>query len=348
MFQNLGRVLCILGFLGFQPATASEVVFINPGFNDKGFWSNVSGTMQAAAKDLGISLEVIPSDRNRSKLLSNVKAVMSRDKKPEYLIAVNEEQYGEIAVDLVKGTDTKLLFLLNDLTAEQKSKAGSARSDNPNWIGSITPNAKEKFGEPVEIFAIAGDKVTPSSIARNEGLEQAVAENPKSKIVRFLAAKWNQETATKLTQRFIESAAGNSVRAYWGGNDGISIGMMTALEDAGLKGGEDYFIAGLNWSQPALKLVKDGQMTLTHGGHFFAGAYAMVMINDYQNGIDFADENVDINFPMSAIDQNNVSMYLDNLGSGDWDAIDFRKLSKASNKSLKNYSFTLSSLLGAL
>ena len=132
MFQNLCRALCILGFLGFQPATASEVVFINPGFNDKGFWSNVSGTMQAAAKDLGISLEVIPSDRNRSKLLSNVKAVMSRDKKPKYLIAVNEEQYGEIAVDLVKGTDTKLLFLLNDLTAEQKSKAGSARSDNPN------------------------------------------------------------------------------------------------------------------------------------------------------------------------------------------------------------------------
>ena len=51
---------------------------------------------------------------------------------------------------------------------------------------------------------------------------------------------------------------------------------------------------------------------------------------------------------MSAIDQNNVSMYIDNLGSGDWDAIDFKKLSKASNKSLKNYSFTLSSLLGAL
>ena len=363
MFQKLSRALCILGFFGFQPATASEVVFINPGFNDQGFWSNVSGTMQAAAKDLGISLEVIPSDRNRSKLLSNVQAVMSRDKKPEYLIAVNEEQYGEIAVDLVKGTDTKLLFLLNDLTAEQKSKAGSARSDNPNWIGSITPNAKfggyemgisviqaakEKFGEPVEIFAIAGDKVTPSSIARNEGLEQAVAENPGSKIVRFLAAKWNQETATKLTERFMASAAGESVRAYWGGNDDISIGMMTALEDAGLQGGEDYFIAGLNWSQPALKLVKDGQMTLTHGGHFFAGAYAMVMIYDYQNGIDFADENVDINFPMSAIDQNNVSMYIDNLGSGDWDAIDFKKLSKASNKSLKNYSFTLSSLLGAL
>ena len=41
-----------------------------------------------------------------------------------------------------------------------------------------------------------------------------------------------------------------------GGNDDISIGMMTALEDR-LQGGEDYFVAGLNWSQPALKLVKD-------------------------------------------------------------------------------------------
>lgn len=363
MFRKMSQLVLVLACLNFQPAKASEVVFINPGFNDQGFWSSVSGTMQAAAKDLGISLEVIASDRNRSKLLSNVKAVMSREIKPKYLIAVNEEQYGEIAVDLVKGTDTKLLFLLNDLTIEQKSKAGSARSDNPNWIGSITPNAKfggfemgvsiiqaakEKFGEPVEIFAIAGDKVTPSSIARNEGLEQAVAENPSSRIVRFLAAKWNQDTATKLTERFIASGAGESVKAYWGGNDGISIGMMTALKSAGLKGGEDYFVAGLNWSKPALKLVKDGQMTLTHGGHFFAGAYSMVMIHDYENGTDFADENVDINFPMSAIDKSNVSIYLDNLGSGDWDAIDFKKLSKVFNKSLTDYDFTLSSLLDAL
>ena len=57
-------------------------------------------------------------------------------------------------------------------------------------------------------------------------------------------------------------------------------------------------------------------MTLTHGGHFFAGVYAMVMIYDYQNGIDFADENVDINFPMSAIDQKCFDVS-DNL-FGDW------------------------------
>ena len=59
MFQKLSRALCILGFLGFQPATASEVVFINPGFNDQGSRAR----LDHVAKDLGISLEVIPSTK---------------------------------------------------------------------------------------------------------------------------------------------------------------------------------------------------------------------------------------------------------------------------------------------
>ena len=79
---------------------------------------------------------------------------------------------------------------------------------------SVIQAAKEKFGEPVEIFAIAGDKVTPSSIARNEGLEQAVAENPGSKIVRFLAAMESRDHKTHRTLYSIGRC--ESVRAYWG------------------------------------------------------------------------------------------------------------------------------------
>lgn len=345
------------------PAFAAEVVFINPGSNGEGFWGNVANTMSAAAEDLGIELEILPSDRNRIKLVANLEEVMSRGNKPDYLIAVNEEQYGDKAVELVKGTDTKLLFLLNDLTEEQKKVIGKARTDNKNWLGSVTPDAEfggyemgksiidasiSKFGEDVQIFAIAGDKVTPSSIARNSGLERAVEESGKAKIVRFLASKWDKDTSYKLTQRFIASSAADKVTAFWGGNDDISIGIMDALNESGKKAGEDYFIAGLNWSKPALDLVNSGKMTLTHGGHFFAGAWSMIMIYDYDQGKDFQSENINLSFPMSAIDGKNVKIYLENLGDADWSLIDFSKFSKFNNPSINTYQFTLERILEAL
>ena len=46
-------------------ASAMSVTFINPGKQGEKFWDMVSQTMQAAADDLDITLEVIYAQRNR-------------------------------------------------------------------------------------------------------------------------------------------------------------------------------------------------------------------------------------------------------------------------------------------
>ena len=69
-----------------------SVVFVNPGFEEKGFWRAVTQTMQAAAERLGFSLEVLYGDREWPKMVANAQAVLARDELPDYLILVNEHQ----------------------------------------------------------------------------------------------------------------------------------------------------------------------------------------------------------------------------------------------------------------
>jgi ABC-type sugar transport system substrate-binding protein len=135
------------------------------------------------------------------------------------------------------------------------------------------------------------------------------------------------------------------VKAFWGGNDDISIGIMHALDATGRSGGGDYFIAGLNWSAPALKLVKNGKMLLTHGGHFFAGAWSMVVIYDHKKGIDFITESVDLMFPMSAITRQNVDRYANTFKlPKDWKKINYKRFTKTHNTDIKKYDFSLKNI----
>ena len=146
--------------------------------------------------------------------------------------------------------------------------------------------------------------------------------------------------------RYIQTHQDNASKLYWAANDDIAIGIIAALSKVGQIGGKDYLIAGLNWSDEGLKRVLDGEMLLTHGGHFFAGAWSMVLLNDKKNGIDFASKGTDIIFPMSEINQHNVKNYLEQFPTSDyWKNINFRSFSKFYHPDIQNYDFSLSNIL---
>jgi len=342
------------------PASSKDIVFFNPASEINLFWKNVSLTMESAAHQLGLELEIIYCDKSLRKMKKYATHLLARAHPPKYIVAVNENSQGKEIVELIKGTNINLLFILNDLTEEEKLLSGRPRTQTPNWLGSITPDAEaggyemakaiinasnQKYGTTKHLFALGGDDTTPSSIARNNGLLRALKPYKKSINLHFESVNWSQKTAYKVTRRFLKHSSNLGVKAFWGGNDDISIGIMHALDATGQSGGGDYFIAGLNWSAPALKLVKNGKMLLTHGGHFFAGAWSMVVIYDHKKGIDFITESVDLMFPMSAITRQNVDRYANTFKlPKDWKKINYKRFTKTHNTDIKKYDFSLKNI----
>ena len=156
---------------------------------------------------------------------------------------------------------------------------------------------------------------------------------------------WSEKTAETSMREFVQK--GPRIDAVWAANDPMALGAITALREAGYKPGVDVVVGGLNWSQGAVERVLKGEMIVTHGGHFLGGAWAMVVLRDYHDGRDFAEEDVRLQFPMGAIDLP-VAQRLPAAGKIDWRQIDFTRFSKTRNSAITRYNFTPDAVLSRL
>ncbi len=344
-----------------------HVTFINPGISDSNnptgtFWLSVSAFMQAAADDLAIDLEIIYSERNHLQMQRQARDVALRPDPPDFVIVVNEKVAADEMVKILDQAGIKVFVILNTFVGDQATAMGPPRQKYPHWIGSLIPDnqmagamiAKRVikkamqaglYGQDgkIHLVAIAGDHATPAAIARNVGLGNAVQECGDVKMEQMFVGEWNKDKAKYQAQGALQRYP--EVSAIWAANDPMALGAMDAVREAGKTPGKDIMIGGLNWDGPALDHVRNGGMATSVGGHFMTGAWALVLLYDYNHSKDFAVPGPELQYQIfSALDHENVGQYLQQFGKGDWRGIDFKKFSKVLNPDVADYQFDLDAL----
>ncbi|WP_417841484.1 ABC transporter substrate-binding protein [Terasakiella sp.] len=354
-------VILVIPAYGELPARASKqlkIAFNNPGFADRGFWKDVSDTMQAAAHHFGADLHIWYGDRTPGKIRENAAEIFDSAIDFDYIIIVNE--YQQLSGFLRKAEQRRIptLFLLNSITDQQRQFIGRPGQIFKYWLGSITPD-NDKAGyemaaslldfaharnwqAPYSVLTLGGDNRTPASLERNGGLGRLLNENTGLREIHRAYTNWSKDQAFDETSKYLANAP--APKLIWAANDNIALGAIAAMTKYKLKAGQDYAVAGLNWSKDGLNAVRNKQFTMTHGGHFFAGAWAIVTLFDHHNNQLLEKE---IHFPMEAITLNNIDEFEKKLGARDWSKIDFTRFSKTQNKTLTAYDFSLKNLLAA-
>ncbi|HEY6702885.1 MAG TPA: hypothetical protein VI010_02200, partial [Xanthobacteraceae bacterium] len=74
---------------------------------------------------------------------------------------------------------------------------------------------------------------------------------------------------------------------------------------------------------------------------------AMVILRDYHDGRDFAEEDVRLQFPMGAFDLP-VARRFPEIGKVDWRRVEFARFSKTRNPAVTRYNFTPDAVLSRL
>jgi ABC-type sugar transport system substrate-binding protein len=345
-----------------------QVVFLNPGKSGEVFWDLVSDTMRAAGKQLKVDVEIINSERNRRMLNDLGMAIVNRAERPDYLILVNEESAATPVIEAANAKGIKTFLLSNAFTGEEAKRYGAPREVLENWIGSLSPDmqaaSKRMAGALIEkaklaghvsadgklhLLALGGDELTPNSITRNDGFNAYVSTRSDVVVDRFLLANWNAAEAETLTTRYLDWAEHAGIRpaGIWAANDPMALGAIEAIASKGLEPGKDMAVVGLNWSPEALAAIKDGKLLLTDGGHFFGGAWSIVMLRDYADGCDFAREGAAKTFPLASIDQSNLSMLAGIISERRFEAIRFEQFLASRNGRCGAYDFSLDALMRA-
>lgn len=358
LFRHFLAVCTLAGHLTGAAAADDDlnVVFINPG-NAEAFWGDVSATMAAAADDLAIDLEIIHADRNRFAMVAAAQQVAQRTDLPDYIVIVNELQQAPAMLTALNDVDVPVFVLLNRMTDEQQAELSQSKVRMDRIIGSVVPDNEIAGYEmavsvvaaarangaqgPINALALLGDPSTPAALKREAGLRRALDEMEDVSLVRAFPVMWDRDIAYERTQSVL---ARFGVDVVWSANDQISFGAQQAAVEAGFSPGTDMFFAGLNWSDEGLNAVRSGTMTMTHGGHFFAGAWSMVMLRDHADGHLPAGSHIE--FPMSAIRQENANLFLRVFGARDWARIAFDAF-LLPNQLMGQYDFSASAILRA-
>src|SRR5574341_602490 len=108
-----------------------RIVFLNPGEpEERGtgpYWRMVSRFMAAAARSLGLELEVLYAERDHLLMLRQAQSVAQRSSPPDYVVIVNEKMAAAQMIEMLSRSPAKVLVIHNDLTLEQRREIGHER-----------------------------------------------------------------------------------------------------------------------------------------------------------------------------------------------------------------------------
>lgn len=359
------RLMVFVSALLFASATdAQSVAFINPGKSDEIYWVTASQSMRAAAESLGMQFEVRYAEREHLRTLEIAREMVSRPphERPEYIVITNDYGVAGELLRIIDGAGVRTFLAYSSIPADQRGSMGAPRTVFRGWLGSLEPRAedagyltakaliarglKAKAHGPdgkLHLIAIAGDKSTPSSIKRNEGMRRAVAEHRQVVLEQEVYAAWSREKAAEQSEWLYRRYP--NANLVWAGNDLMAFGAMQSWENRGGKPGIDAWFSGINTSTEALESIRNGRMAALAGGHFITGAWALVMIYDYHHGRDFKSEGLELERSMFAqFDRRLAERYLARFGDG-FSGVDFRRYSKAYNPKVRRYEFGFAQLL---
>lgn len=353
---------CVLWWAG--PVHAQSVAFINPGKSDELYWVTAAQAMAAAAGSLGLVLEVQYAQRDPLQVLALARALVARPKaqRPDYVVFSNDSASAAALLRLFDGSGIRCFMAFSGFTAAEVQQWGKPRQQFKQWIGSLEPRAEDagyltaqaliRAGRAahahaadgkLHLLAIGGDRSTASSVRRNQGLYRAVAEADDVVLDQMVYAGWSREKATEQSGWLFDRYP--AARLLWAGSDLIALGAMQTLEQRSGQPGKSMWFSGINTSPEAMEALKSGRLAALAGGHFMAGAWALVMLFDYHHGRDFADEGLQLERPMFVLFTPAMAEKFEARFGQRYDSVDFRRYSKVLNPATNSYSFEFAPLL---
>jgi len=355
----LGMVFILLA--PYSVFAGSDVLFVVPRVAT--FWQVYVDFAKAAGKDLGLEIEVIWGNDDRYFMKQAVESRLESDSPPEVIMFNNFQGMGSKFIKMTQKYEVKALLVNSQLSDEHREELGVPRDLYPNWIGDIVPADRDTARKAskllideafrkhayVSIIGLSGPLKNGSSMQREAGLYDVLASNPYATLNQLvnipkMSRLDSKRRFTGLIKRYSKS------NVVWSSNSQIHNGAFEAALEMGIKPGQQLVFGVLDIDDHILKKITTGEIVCATGGHYTEGAWAAVLLYDYLNGRDFAEESTRFTSPMAVVTQSNAELFsnkfhINNLGSDSIDKIDFSIYSKVKNPSLDKYNFSMDDLL---
>ncbi|MCF8207749.1 MAG: ABC transporter substrate-binding protein [Methylotenera sp.] len=225
-----------------------------------------TASIKAAAKAAGVTLKFADAQQKQE---NQVKAIRSFIAQKVDVIAfspvvesgwdtvLKEAKAANIPVILtdraVKVADASLYvtFIGSDFVEEGRKAA--------RWLlerAAKTPNAA------LNIVELQGTVGSAPAIDRKKGFEEVIKSNPRLQIIRSQSGEFTRAKGKEVMESFLKQRD-KKIDVLFAHNDDMAIGAIQAIEEAGLKPGQDIVIISIDGVRGAFEAMKAGKLNVT-------------------------------------------------------------------------------------
>jgi len=242
-----------------------------------------TASVKEAAKQAGITLKFADAQQKQE---NQVKAIRSFIAQKVDVIAfspvvesgwdtvLKEAKTAGIPVILtdraVKVADSSLYvtFIGSDFVEEGR-KAG-------RWV---LERAAKAPGNALNIVELQGTVGSAPAIDRKKGFEEVIKANPKLQILRSQSGEFTRAKGKEVMEAFLK-ARDKKIDVLFAHNDDMAIGAIQAIEEAGLKPGQDIAIVSIDGVRGAFEAMKAGKLNVTVECNPLLGPQLMQLAKD--------------------------------------------------------------------
>ena len=125
-----------------------------------------------------------------------------------------------------------------------------------NWL------AKASDGKSV-IAELQGTPGSAPAIDRKKGFEEVLAKFPGMKIIKSQSGDFTRAKGKEVMESFLKSPEGKQITALFAHNDDMALGAIQAMEEAGVKPGQDILIVSIDGVRGAFEAMAAGKLNCT-------------------------------------------------------------------------------------
>lgn len=282
---------------GTQPATTTETKSDDKASADKkivlGFsqvgaesgWRTANtDSIKSAAADAGLELKFSDAQQKQE---NQIKAIRSFIQQKVDVIAFSPVVESGWDTVLKEAKDAGIPVVLTDRSVDSQDD-----SLYKTFIGSDFVEEGRKAGEwlvekmkdetNVNIVELQGTTGSAPAIDRKTGFEEIISKDSKFKVIASQTGDFTRAKGKEVMQAFLK--AQKDIDVLYAHNDDMALGAIQAIEEAGLKPGEDIIIISIDGIKDAFVAMTEGKINLVVECNPQFGPQLMDIIKDVVAG----------------------------------------------------------------
>ncbi len=276
-------VVAALPLIGLSAVSAETTVTIGlsvPSLNDP-FYAGMSGGAQAAAKDLGIDINVMDANNDPAVELNNVESLISAGVSALLISPVNEAD-SRAAVEAANQAGIPVLLVGKNLSGELSDlKIVATVSPDEQQGGWLAASVLcQSMGNTGTVVELVGDAQNAVDAARGEGFAQYMSEQCSGvTVVQLATTDLDRDAIINAFSALINGQTVNGAFAY---NDQST---LAVVEAAIIARKTDISVVGFDATDDAMAALQQGRMQaiITPAG-WKLGSVAVDASNTYVSG----------------------------------------------------------------